>query len=764
MKSDNQTRPFRRPNGNGWPVPVKGTLVVIAGISLLIPILVGLILSGGQQLIDYYQALAQSVQTRAEIRRVFSTLQDAQAAQRGYLLTGRQEFLDAYERARRELPGRVEALDSTVTRSSLKPASRRLGELVPAAAAELAREITTRQQGSQAAAAEMVAEGRAERYVDEIRVIVNDMLATENREIERLSLEVEARSARSRFILLVLFGGIILAGLVAAVAGLVHIAHRRKIERELTDAWQAAEVAHEEAERASRAKTEFLTTMSHEIRTPLHAVIGTADLLLDNDGLTVEQCKYLERIQISSTALLNLVNDVLDLAKIEAGEIELIPEPFSLETLVDNAVSIVQTAVQAKGLTLRVVLDQGLPLMVLGDQARLRQVLLNLLGNAVKFTDRGEISLRVEHRGSTEGGESLRFSITDTGPGIPESKRERLFKRFSQISQGRGGTGLGLTISKQLVELMGGEMGFVSGEDRGSTFWFSLTLPQVEVDASTRPSLEHVEHVEHGLTGRILVVDDLDQNRHLARKMLEGAGYTVDEASDGADAVAAVQATRYELVLMDIQMNHLDGATATKIIRGLDDPAKDVPIVAMTANVLAHDVKSFKAAGMNDHLGKPFNRKQLLDKVRQWLHAEGADSRRGAQNAALGQSPDPNHNETRTIEELCSMMGPEWVVQGLSELKDHIELTFDGISAHAADRDALARQAHALVARAGFLGFAKLARLCGELERACRRGEPLGPAFSETRKSAIEAQAAATQILQTLKRQRARVPAADVSE
>ena len=740
---------FHRSAGGSQSLAVMAILLVLGGMCILVAILVGQILSEGRKHIEYYEALERSIDNRTEIQGFLAAIQDAEAGQREFLLTGRQEFLGRYEQATRSLPGRLQALETRISRTSLEPAVRRIAELVPVTVDALTRAITKYQQGGPAAAAEIVAEGSGREHLDNVRAAAYEALTIESKNINQLSAEVREQAASSRTVILILFGGVVLAMVIAGGAGLVYFAHRRRTEKDLRDARRTAEAAQKEAEQANRAKSEFLSTMSHEIRTPLHAVIGTAELLLENNTLSPQQREYVDRIQVSGTALLNVVNDVLDLTKIEAGEVEIVPEPFSLETLIDNSISIVRTTAVKKGMELSIRLDHGLPLMLLGDEARLRQVLLNLLGNAVKFTDHGQIALQVEHRGSTEAGKLLRFSVTDTGPGIPESKHERLFRRFSQISQSAhrsGGTGLGLAISKQLVELMGGEMGFESAEGRGSTFWFSLTLPQVEAEIAA--PLE-TEYLTHEPSGPILVVDDLDQNRDLARKMLEAAGYTVDEATNGAQAVSAVQATTYELVLMDVQMDRMDGVTATKVIRNLDHPAKDVPIIAMTANVLADDVRSFKAAGMNDHLGKPFKRKQLLDKVVYWLHSEPSGNRLEVQKVTSDQD-SPLVIGQETIDEICSTMGREWFIQGLTELKDQLGHAFQDGSAEAADRDVLARQAHMLVARAGILGFPELSQLCSAVEQACRRGEAVGPPLARARAAALQAQAAASQLLRKL--------------
>jgi CheY-like chemotaxis protein len=269
---------------------------------------------------------------------------------------------------------------------------------------------------------------------------------------------------------------------------------------------------------------------------------------------------------------------------------------------------------------MEVSLDPHLPVALVGDEARLQQILLNLLNNAVKFTPQGGVTLHVGCDDGFGDGGIIRFSVTDTGIGIPQDHRKYLFQRFYQINavaREYGGTGLGLAISKRLVGLMGGEIGLESEEGKGSTFWFKVPLPRAE--ESVIPSKLAGTTTQAGLSGRILLVEDLQHNRELAQMLLTNAGYQVDTAENGAEAVTAVQAKAYDLVLMDIQMPVMDGVTATKRIRELDHPANNIPVIAMTANVLPLQVTAFGEAGMNDHVGKPFKKAELLQKLNTWL-------------------------------------------------------------------------------------------------------------------------------------------------
>ncbi len=396
----------------------------------------------------------------------------------------------------------------------------------------------------------------------------------------------------------------------------------RWLNAELEDevARRTAELAaaRDSAEAASRAKSAVLANMSHEIRTPLHAIIGLTTLMRD-DAATSTDRERLDKVGAAAEHLLGVLNDVLDLSKIEAGKLDLRPAPFSLRDAVRATLGLVRDAAAARGLALheRVGVE---PDRRLGDRLRIGQVLLNLVGNAVKFTPAGAVEVVV---GEAEGGAGVRFEVRDTGIGVEPADRARLFADFEQgdtsVSRRYGGTGLGLAISRRLVEHMGGRIGHAPREGGGSVFWFELPLPAAPaavVPASVPAAPPSGPRPARG--ERVLVVEDNAVNQEVARASLERMGLAVDVAASGAEAVARAREADYDLILMDLQMPGMDGFEATRAIRGLTRHVH-TPVVAMTANAFDEDRQRCREAGMDDYLVKPVAYPVLQAAVQRWV-------------------------------------------------------------------------------------------------------------------------------------------------
>lgn len=382
--------------------------------------------------------------------------------------------------------------------------------------------------------------------------------------------------------------------------------------------------AKERAEKAAQAKSEFLANMSHELRTPLTSVIGFSGLLQGSEALPPEERTYVERIATASEALLGVINDILDYSKLEANAIEMDPEPFQVAALVDGAAAIVEGQCVAKGLSLKVVADAAMPEVLTGDAGRLRQVMLNFLSNAVKFTGKGGVTLRVGGAPDPDGRWRLRVAVTDTGIGIPAEKIEVLFERFSQADASTtrvyGGTGLGLAISRRLIEIMGGEIGVDSKPGEGATFWFETPLIQGGSAAGLTGGDDEMAGSGGLAGGRILMADDAPGNRELVSAILRGLGLEIDTVCDGAEAVQAMQSGSYDLVLMDVHMPVMDGLTATREIRRMQaGTGQRTPILALTANVQADQVARCLDSGMNGHLAKPIQIPELAGALAHWL-------------------------------------------------------------------------------------------------------------------------------------------------
>jgi PAS domain S-box-containing protein len=502
----------------------------------------------------------------------------------------------------------------------------------------------------------------------------------------------------------------------AAVGGIVlnvrDVTERTRTQRELVE-------AHAKAVEASRLKSEFVANMSHEIRTPLNAVIGLSALLGETQ-LDPGQAEYVDAVRTSADALMSLVDDILDFSKIEAGRLELESHAYDVRDLVDGVAAALRPSAHAKGLHLTTWVDDRVATRVDGDSTRVRQVLSNLVSNAIKFTSAGEVWIHVSGEPSGED-VLLRFAVSDTGIGLEPAAFERIFESFSQAdgstTRRYGGTGLGLAISKRLVGLMGGEIGGDSTPGEGSTFWFTVAATVVPGAAvADAPEVPEVVPMPAPVAKcrDILLVEDHPVNQLVAARMLEKRGFRVDIAGNGLVALEKFASRRYDLIFMDCQMPELDGYQTTGRIRELEGDGPRTPIIAMTAHALKGDRERCLAAGMDDYLMKPV-RPADLDHV--LGRVPGGET--GPVAAAVAAVFDPAALEPLTDggdEELLTSLVDMFVEQGRGQL---VALTG---AMEAGDGEGVGRIAHSLKGSAAVLGGARLAECCEQMCRAAAGG------------------------------------------
>ncbi len=507
-------------------------------------------------------------------------------------------------------------------------------------------------------------------------------------------------------------------------------------KRELEQRDKHLSLAKQRAEEATRQKSEFLANMSHEMRTPLAGVIGMLGFALRDSSLAERTREQIERGQGNAQSLLAIINDLLDFSKIEAGKLHIESIDFALASMVENVVSLFAEQTMSNTVGFEVDFAGDLPQFVVGDPTRLRQVLVNLVGNAFKFTERGKVSLRVEREGGGPQGHRIRFTVEDTGIGIPPDALPRLFQKFEQgdstTTRRYGGTGLGLAISSQLVELMGGQIEVVSAPGAGSTFAFTVPLR----DGVAPPLVPHVPREPHTHQLRVLCAEDFPTNQIIIRMMLEDLGHKVDIAGNGVLALAACAQQRYDLVLMDGRMPEMDGSTATRLIRSggpREAPVLDphLMIVALTANASDEDRSRYLAAGMDDFLTKPIDEGALHMQLERAIERQLA---RGIKLAPMRAKAEarPTMAELDDMFGVCDLPPPE-PLPGLAgqalklRLRDAFiadlpaRLREMDQALSSADADAAGRLFHGMKGSAAYLDEAELHALCGELERAADR-------------------------------------------
>lgn len=552
----------------------------------------------------------------SEIYHLRIAIETAESGQRGYIISRQAEFKDKFMHARESAQASFEQLRLLMSDNPSQTKLLNISQQILREKLDFMDAVTEDLfKDNQKAATIKIQSGRGRLLMSQLHEVLNQLESVE----QELAVERDRDSAaalqRATTIVVVSLAVAFTLFFLSNFLLQKEIASRKKIEIDLQE-------ANKKALEASNLKSSFLANMSHEIRTPLNGIIGMSKLL-EQTELNEKQIDFVDTIKTSSNSLLALINEILDISKIESGKLQLEDTNFELASLLKSAVSIVDFSAKAKGLQIATDVAPDVPGFLLGDPLRLRQVILNLLNNSIKFSERGTIHLRVTKKSAEDSKVDLLFEVIDQGVGLDPAIRNKLFQNFSQgdesTSRRYGGSGLGLAISKQIVQMMGGEIDVESIKGVGSRFFFNVILKVAKYDGVVQPTFDRLVFKE--LHGYILIAEDNRVNQKVVLEMVNLLGCRSKIVENGEGAIQALKDEEFNLVLMDGQMPIMDGYQATRLIRDgkAGESNRMVPILATTANAIKGDIEKCLEAGMNDYISKPISYDDLAFKIEKWM-------------------------------------------------------------------------------------------------------------------------------------------------